>query len=48
MLALGIILIVLGLVLPALKVLFIIGLILAVIGGVALALSFAGRGPRLY
>lgn len=46
MLIVGIILLVLGLIVPALKVLFWLGLLLALVGAVFLALHSTGRSER--
>jgi membrane-bound ClpP family serine protease len=48
MLVIGIALILIGLLVPGLGVLFTIGVILAVLGAVLLALSYSGHGPRLW
>jgi membrane-bound ClpP family serine protease len=48
MLILGIVLILLALLIPALSVLFWVGVVLAVCGAVLLALSYTRGGPRFY
>lgn len=48
MIILGIILIVLGLLLPAVKFLLFVGLLLALVGGVSMWLYSVGRSSRNY